>query len=195
MTPDDLRVSDRAITYGVIKLGLEVPDGVPTLRSSDVRLLRIDESGVKRIAPKIADNYARTYIRGGEVLVTVRGSLGGVAVARDHMRGWNVSREVAMLPIETATLPEYVALAIASPRSQQWMNNVTKGVTYTGVNIRDLKRLPLPIPSLVEQKEILTRVGTLFSLADSVAKRIDAASRATQSCAHAALAKAFEGDE
>jgi type I restriction enzyme S subunit len=194
MTADDLRVHDRPITYGVIKLGAQMPDGVPTLRSSDVRMLRIDDSGVKRIAPKIADNYARTYLRGGEVLVTVRGSLGGVAVAQDRMRGWNISREVAMIPIGAAALPEYVALAIASLPSQQWMNNVTKGVTYTGINIRDLKRLPLPIPSLGEQREILTRVEALYSLADSVARRIDAASRATQGYAHAALAKAFEAD-
>ena len=194
VTPDDLRAPDRAITYGVIKLGSAVPDGVPTLRSSDVRMLRIDESRVKSIASKIADNYSRTYLQGGEVLVTVRGSLGGVAVAQDHMRGWNISREVAMIPLASAALAEYVALAIASPLSQRWMNSATKGVTYTGINIRDLKKLPLPIPSLVEQREILQRVEALFGQADSVGKRIDAASRATQSCAHAALAKAFRAD-
>jgi type I restriction enzyme S subunit len=45
--------------------------------ASDVRWLRIDNSSVKRISRQIADNYKRTYLRGGEVLVTVRGTLGG----------------------------------------------------------------------------------------------------------------------
>jgi len=192
-TPDELRVPGRPITYGVIKLGAELAGGVPTLRSSDVRMLSIDESGVKRIATSIADNYARTYLQGGEILVTVRGSLGGVAVVPEYMRGWNISREVAMIPVDKA-LPQYVALAIASPRSQSWINNATKGVTYTGINIRDLKRLPIPIPSLTEQREILKQVEALFNLADSVSKRIDAASRATQNCGQAVLAKAFERD-
>jgi type I restriction enzyme, S subunit len=71
----------------------------PTLRSSDVRWLRIDSGHVKRIDRTIADNYRRTYLVGGEVVVTVRGSLGGIALVPPEMAGWNVSREVAVIPV------------------------------------------------------------------------------------------------
>jgi type I restriction enzyme S subunit len=74
------------------------------------------------------------------------------------------------------------------------MNNVAKGVTYTGINIMDLKRLPVPIPPLDEQAEILRLVEALFTVSDSVAKRIDAAARATRGYAQAVLAKAFVAD-
>ena len=40
----------------------------------------------------------RTFLQGGEVLVTVRGTLGGIAVAPVDIRGYNVSREVAVIP-------------------------------------------------------------------------------------------------
>jgi len=68
------------ISYGVIKLGADYTDGIPCLRTSDVKPLRIQTSHVKRIAPKISNDYHRTLLRGGEVLVNVRGTLGGVAV-------------------------------------------------------------------------------------------------------------------
>jgi len=68
-TAEQLTDGNRSITYGVIKLGSRVPDGVPVLRSSDVRHLRLDLEDVKRVAPEIAGEYRRTFLKGGEVLV------------------------------------------------------------------------------------------------------------------------------
>lgn len=61
--------ADRVITYGVVKLGDEVADGTPCLRTSNVRWLRFENDGMKRIAPSLSAQYARTVLRGGEVLV------------------------------------------------------------------------------------------------------------------------------
>src|SRR6266481_3381847 len=92
---------NRSICYGVIKLGADVPDGIPCLRTSDVKPLLIDTTSVKRIATNISDEYRRTLLRGGEVLVNVRGTLGGVALVPDLLRGWNISREVAVVPVQS----------------------------------------------------------------------------------------------
>jgi type I restriction enzyme S subunit len=185
---------ERAITYGVIKLGSPVPEGVPTLRSSDVRWLRIDEREVKRISPQIAKEYSRTFLNGGEVLVTVRGSLGGVAVVPEHMAGFNISREVAVLPIADGRDATYVSLAIASNWAQRWLMNVSKGVAYTGINIRDLKQLPIPVPPLDEQREIVRRAKLLLSLADEIEERMCEATAQVERIPKSILAKAFRGE-
>jgi type I restriction enzyme, S subunit len=185
---------ERSLTYGVIKLGNSVESGVPTLRSSDVRYLRIEANRVKRIDPAIAAAYSRTFLEGGEILVTVRGSLGGVAVVPDDMRGFNVSREVAIVPIETALDADYVAYAIASPWSQDWLREVARGVTYTGVNIEDLKRLPLPVPPPAEQREIVRRVKQFFALVESADERVQVAAEKSERVPEAILAKAFRGE-
>ena len=184
----------RAITYGVIKLGGYVKDGVPTLRSSDVRWLYIDNYDVKCISHKIASNYSRTFLKGGEILVTVRGTLGGVAVAPADMQGFNISREVALVPILSELEPFYFCYAIASIPSQNWLREVTKGVTYRGINIRDLKNLPLAVPPLAEQREIVCRVEALFKLADAIEKRVAAATIQADKLTQAILAKAFRGE-
>ena len=88
--------TNRGITYGVIKLGDHFPDGVPCLRTSNVRPLMFDLDGMKRITPELSQEYSRTILEGGELLVNVRGTLGGVAVVPKSMNGWNISREVAM---------------------------------------------------------------------------------------------------
>lgn len=185
---------ERALTYGVIKLGPPVPAGVATLRSSDVRWLKIDERDIKRISPEIAAEYGRTTLTGGEILVTVRGTLGGVAVVPARMAGFNVSREVAVVPIEPLLNPRFFAFAIASKQSQNWLAGMEKGVAYTGINIEDLKRLPLPIPSLEEQAEIVRRVDALFALADAIEAKLASATARADALTQSILAKAFRGE-
>ena len=183
---------DRSICYGVIKLGVEVPDGIPCLRTSDVKPLLIDTMDVKRIAPAISDEYRRTLLCGSEILVNVRGTLGGVAVVPDSLRGWNISREVALVPVKSV-IPKFIAFWIASLPCQNWLTGVAKGVAYTGINIADLKLLPVAFPSLPEQLEIVRRVEGLFALADEIEARLGAAQRQVDALTPSLLARAFAG--
>jgi type I restriction enzyme, S subunit len=61
------------------------------------------------------------------------------------MVGWNVSREVAVVPCDASLIdPEYLAYWIGTRASQEWLAHVEKGVAYTGINIGDLRSLPVP---------------------------------------------------
>ncbi|WP_084461763.1 restriction endonuclease subunit S [Curvibacter gracilis] len=188
-------VKDRVITYGVVKLGEETLGGVPCLRTSNVRWLRFEVDGIKLIDPRISEDYGRTVLRGGEVLVNVRGTLGGVAVVSPAMIGWNVSREVAVVPIdEKWAISEFIAFWIAGEACQRWLTGVAKGVAYTGINIEDLRALPLKLPPKDEQAEIIRRVETLFAFADRLEARLQAAQTSATRLTPSLLAKAFRGE-
>lgn len=152
----------RVITYGVIKLGDETRGGVPCLRTSNVRWLRIDTEGMKRITPALSAEYSRTILKGGEVLVNVRGTLGGVAVATSEMVGWNVSREVAVVPVDSERInPAFLAYLVGSGVSQQWLGGVKKGAAYVGINIEDLRLLPVYAPNRPKQLEVVQHLESL----------------------------------
>jgi type I restriction enzyme, S subunit len=57
-----------------------------------------------------------------------------------------------------------------------------------------LNRIPLPIPPLEEQHEIVRRVEVLFKLAHAIEKRICAATKRAEKLTQAILAKAFRGE-
>jgi len=154
---------DRIITYGVIKLGEAVSGGVPCLRTSNVRWLDIETEGMKHIAVALSNEYRRTILRGGEVLVNVRGTLGGVAVVKPEMVGWNVSREIAVVPIDINKIDSfYLAYWIGRKASQSWLTGVLKGAAYTGINIEDLRELPVVFPSLQAQRGIVKHLDRLL---------------------------------
>ncbi|MEX0749318.1 MAG: restriction endonuclease subunit S [Dehalococcoidia bacterium] len=193
-TPLELCDGSRSITYGVIKLGDGIPGGVATLRSSDVRSLRLNLERVKTIDPAIAANYRRTFLRGGEVLITVRGTLGGVVVAPGSVAGFNVSREVAVLPARNASIAQTLATFIASPHLQRWIVANTKGITYRGLNIETLKVLPVPVPPLAEQHRIVGEVERRLSLADKLDAVASDALRRGAALRQSILKRAFAGE-
>ena len=201
--PDEWPVQPRAsvceegriVTYGVVKLGAEVPQGVPCLRTSDVRWLRIETQGVKRIAPEVSAQFSRTVLRGGEVLVNVRGTLGGVAVAGPEMAGWNVSREVAVVPADPRRVdPTFLAYWIGAEASQSWLRSVEKGIAYVGVNIEDLRNLPVRLPPLAEQHQIVQRVRDLLTRADALHARCRGAAARIERLIPAMLAGVLRGE-
>ena len=161
---DSLCDKNRGITYGVVKLGAEVPNGVPCLRTSNVKPRNIKIEGIKRISTDISCEYKRTILKGGEVLVNVRGTLGGVAVVPDEMAGWNISREVALVPLNQKLVnPDYVSYCISSVESQRWLGKNTHGAAYQGINLIDLRNLPINLPPKEQQEKIVNEIRKLES--------------------------------
>lgn len=187
--------SSRVITYGVIKLGDEVADGVPCLRTSNVRWLRIETEGMKRIAPSLSSEYSRTILKGGEVLVNVRGTLGGVAVVKPGMAGWNVSREVAVVPVNSSRVnPAFLSYLIGSGTSQHWLGGVKKGAAYIGINIEDLRLLPVNAPKMEKQLEVVKHLDSMQEETQRLAAIYSRKLAALEALKKSLLYQAFTGE-
>ena len=94
-SPLDSCSQPNSVTYGVVQPGPSLEAGKPLIRVNNFRDTRIDLSDVMYIAPEIEAKYSRTRLRGGEVLLTIVGSVGQVAVVPPQCAGFNVARAVA----------------------------------------------------------------------------------------------------
>lgn len=159
----------REISYGVIKLGDEPKaGGIPTLRCSDVRPGYIDLSGVRRVREDIEAAYERTRLSGGEIVINIRGTLGGVAVVPPQLSGFNVAREVAVVPISIEVSGAFIAHLMLSPYFWEHIQNNLRGIAYKGLNLGILRELPIPLPPLAEQHRIVAKVDELMALCDQL---------------------------
>jgi type I restriction enzyme, S subunit len=154
--------------------------------------LKFELTGLKSISPVIASGYQRTFLQGGEILVTVRGTLGGVAVVPADFVGYNISREVAMVALVSPHFASCLALFIGSPPIQNWMMQSTKGIAYTGINIETLKEVSIPLPPVDEQEQIVAEVERHLSLINQLEVTVNVnlkrAERLRQSILHEAFA-------
>lgn len=185
---------ERGIPYGIVQTGNAVDKGVPTVRCGDVKNLFIDTSGLKVVSPEIEQDYKRTRLKGGEVLLAIRGSVGNVAVAPESLRDCNISREVAMIPTLPSVLPFYLACLLQSPCGQRLLVGKVRGVAQKGINLADVRRLPVALPPYDEQIEIVRRVELFFAFADQLEAKVASAKYRIDQLTQSILAKAFRGE-
>ncbi len=184
---------EREISYGVIKLGAEPKSGgVPTLRCSDVRPGFIDLSGVRKVNETIEAEYVRTRLYGGEVLVNIRGTLGGVALVPERLKGFNVAREVAVVPIAKEIVPKFVVYLMLSPYFWDHIQSNLRGIAYKGLNLGILRSLPIPLPPLAEQHRIVAKVDALMTLCDQLEASLTTTATTRSKLLNALLHEALE---
>ena len=146
---------DRDVSYGIVKLGEPVSFGVKVLRCSDIKGGFIDLSGIRTVSKDISDEYKRTILKGGEVVVNVRGTLGGCAVVPYSLGGANIAREVAMLDIiEAKACRRFIMYALLSSNFANYVGYEMSGAIYQGLNIATLCKYSFYAPDIYEQSVI-----------------------------------------
>jgi type I restriction enzyme S subunit len=165
----------RGISYGVIKLGPEPQNGgVNILRCSNVRFRRLDLNGMRKVTHELSEEYGRTILRGGEVLINVRGTLGGCALVPFSLKGFNIAREVAVVPVHSEMNAAFLLNVVASPYFQDKVNGNLRGIAYEGLNLGLLRDFLIPIPPFAEQCRIVAKVDQLMGLVDQLEAQLAA---------------------
>ncbi len=154
----------RPTAYGIIKLGdMPTDDGIPVLRCSDVRHGYIDYTGIRTVAKELSSEFSRTILNGGEVLINVRGTLGGCAVVPQTCAGWNIAREVAMIDVLPEHDSRFVKYFLMGEHFWSYLNSNLAGSVYQGLNIEMLERAEIAIPPKEEQAEIADYLDRKFN--------------------------------
>jgi len=183
-----------AFCYGVVQPGEDDPNGAFLVRAGDLADGRIETNGLRRIPHPIHEKYRRSQLTGGEVLVTVVGAgIGETALAQPECAGYNIARAVAKLPIRDFDA-RYIRIWLSTNQAIGWMKGDSREVARPTLNLEQLETLPVPIPSLCEQHEIVRRVEALLKLAEAIEKRVEAATIRTGKLTQAILAKALRGE-
>lgn len=184
----------RPITYGILKPGPELETGVPYVRVADFPGDKLNLTTVRKTSPAMDEAFKRSRLKPGDLLLSIRGTVGRIVVIPEELDGANITQDSARLSIQAAVNRDYILWYLRSPLAQDRMRGATKGVAVRGINIGDVRALQIPLPSLAEQHEIVRRVETLFAFADRLEARCAAARKQAGQLTPALLAKAFRGE-
>ena len=161
---------NKDITYGIVKMGSEPSDGVHALRCSDVQYRHIKREGIRFVTKEISNQYSRTILTGNghEILMNIRGTLGGCALVPPEMAGYNIAREIALIPLNTNINSRYILDVLSSPYIQKTTFANLRGIAYKGLNLSLLREFLIPIPPTEEQARIVKKVDELMQLCDKL---------------------------
>jgi type I restriction enzyme, S subunit len=182
------------LSYGIVQPGHEHLDGMPIVRPTDLTTKVIRLNGLKRINPKLAGGYKRTALHGGELLLCVRGSTGVVSIASAELIGANVTRGIVPIRFDISLLlPDFGFYLISSEPVQSQIREKTYGAALMQINIRDLRKITLWLPTLKEQKVIAAKLDSLSEETQRLASIYERKLAALAALKKSLLHEAFTG--
>ncbi len=163
---------DRPLTYGILMPGPDVPDGVPYIRVAEMKDGTVDLSDVKRTTRKIHLEYKRSILAQGDILISIRGHVGRVVVIPAELDGANITQDTARIALKDPTYREFVVGALLSAETQRWMQKRVRGAAVKGLNLGDLRQLPIPVPSDESIRAYSQAVGAIRAVRHSLTSAV-----------------------
>jgi type I restriction enzyme, S subunit len=162
----ELVEDDSPITYGVVKPGNEDDNGVLFIRGGDIVDGRILENQLRTITNNVSDQYNRTFLRGGEIIVSLVGNPGQVAIVPNHLRGANIARQVGLVRLKKEVNSYFVKYYLLSSFGQQAFGGYTKGTVQQVINLGDLRDVEVGLPDRDTQDKFAGLLQSLDSKID-----------------------------
>ena len=160
----DIVANDCTISYGIVQPGEGVDFGVPVVRPVDMVGPITYNKNLKNTTQEISNSYKKTLLKGGELLICVRGTTGIISIAADDLKGCNVTRGIVPLWFKQEYNKKYIYYVSLSTKIQDDIESYTNGAGLRQINIKDLKQIKLPIPSLSRQQEIVETLDKFEAL-------------------------------
>ncbi len=156
---EDLIDPDRPISYGILMPGPDIPGGVPYIRVTDIQNGKIISASIRRTTAAIDQAYKRSKLKGGDLLMTIRGHVGRIAIVPPSLEGANITQDTARLAPRSSVNAQYLMGCLGTDGMQRWMADLTRGAAVQGINLGDVKELPIPVPPMSFQKKWVSLVS------------------------------------
>jgi type I restriction enzyme S subunit len=192
-TVEQVNPAERPISYGVLQPGDALPNGVLLVRVCDIADGKVAIDQMKKIHPDISGQYQRTLLKGGEVLLTVVGTIGRTAVAPKLLLGANTARAVAVIAILPPIDPHFIEFTLRESTMRAKLTKAAHEVARKTLNLEDVRIACLPIPPLAEQQQIVAEVERRLSIVDELEAQVEANLKRAGRLRQSILKRAFEG--
>jgi type I restriction enzyme S subunit len=155
---------DRPIVYGVLMpgRGYDGPGAVPVIKVKDIIGGQVMKDGLLRTTPEIDQEYRRSRLAAGDLLFTIRGTVGRMAFVPASLDGANITQDTARIAVKGAN-SIYVREWLDSFSARKFVDLNTIGQAVRGINLGALRKLPIALPPLDEQDAIAAAIGAFDS--------------------------------
>lgn len=152
---------DRKIGYGIVQPGANITDGIPVIKVNNII------SGLKSVkeldttTPENDAKYSRTRLSGGELVISVVGTIGKTAIIPRSFAGCNLVRATALIDIKCEWLTKWVKYYLDSPLGQSYINQNLNTTVQPTLNIKSLVDMPVPFFDELIMRKTVKILATL----------------------------------
>jgi type I restriction enzyme, S subunit len=186
------QVSDRVTVGHVGSMKDEyIENGVPFLRSQNVRENNFDSKGLKFISREFHKKLKKSSLQPGDLVVVRSGDVGVSCVIPENLKEANCS-DLIIVKQPYGIFSQYGAFYMNSI-AQSRINAKKVGVALIHFNTKSMAEMPISLPPIGEQNRIVSEIETRLSICDKMEETIAESLQKAESLRQSILKKAFEG--
>ncbi len=140
------------VTYGIVQAGDEVEGGVPYIRTGDLVDGEIRLDGLRHTAPEIASKFQRSNVVAGDLVISIRATVGTTAMVPAVLTGANLTQGTARIAPGDRVSPRYLLEYLRSVDVQSWIKQQIKGATFLEITLGRLRELQVLLPPMELQE-------------------------------------------
>lgn len=134
------------VTYGIVQAGEEYSGGIPYIRTGDITAGKIVEIGLRRTSPEIAKKFGRSRVETGDIVMSIRATVGTTALVPTSLDGANLTQGTARIAVGEKNDRNFVLHHLRTAGTQRWIQRQVKGATFQEITLGRLRELPMMIP-------------------------------------------------
>ena len=180
---------------------VEQNTGFPYIRAGQLKngtVINTDDARSKQLylRPETQAQISRYTVNAGDLYITIVGaSIGDAGVIPEHCDGANLTENAAKITaFKKPLISEFVSFWLRSHELQDLIKLEIKSGAQGKLALKRIKELPVPYTDISEQAEIVRRVEELFTFAESIEQKTNAALERVNKLTQSILAKAFRGE-
>lgn len=167
--------------------------GIPFLRSQNVRAFKYSDKNLLFISTEFHKEIYKSRLEPGDLAIVRSGAPGTTCVIPESLGVANCSDLVIARPSRDL-IPEFGCIFMNSEVAQKNVSENQVGVAQQHFNVGSMKKMPIHLPPVEEQTEIVRRVDQLFAHADRIEQQVNNALARVNNLTQSILAKAFRGE-
>lgn len=135
-------------------------NGILVVRTSEIEDGRFDPTEAPRVSEEgYQERISRLEPKPGDVIFTREAPIGEAFKIPEGMKLCLGQRLMQLRPKEGVLHPDFLVELLYSDIMQSWFERSARGSTSKHINVEDVERLKIPIPSLAEQHRIDSVLG------------------------------------
>lgn len=147
----DIVKKDKIITYGIVQAGPNIEGGIPYIRSGDIKNGQINSDELLKTSDEISEKFKKTKCSTGDIIMTIRATIGDLAIIKDELDGVNLSRGTALISPNEKIINRYYLFQLLSNKGFMFLlNKHIKGSTFKEISLNKLREIKIPICNDIE---------------------------------------------
>ena len=169
-------------------------EGIPFVTQKNITPSGFDLTNTKRISLQDHEKiYKRSNVEYGDIIIAMIGANRGMSCIVNTREVFSI-KNVGLIKKSEKTYQEYLAYYLKSEVAQKYVSDASNGGAQEFIGLTSLRKFPIPLPPLSEQKLIVEQLDSLSEKTKALCAIYEKQIADCEELKQSLLAKAFEGN-